>query len=112
MRNKNDLADKFEIHTFSKHQGECKTYSALQLACAKSFERDPTVKEFVTNVPMIGTEYTTDFLITYQSGDVMARECIRLEDYETPVGQHLMEQSKEYWINHGIRHWGLVVETN
>ena len=112
MRNKNDPADKFEIHTFSKHHGECRIYSALQLACAKSLESNPTVKEFITNVQMTGTEYTSDFLITYQDDSVMVQECIRLEDYETPMGQHLIEQSKEYWISHGVWHWGLVVETN
>lgn len=114
MRNSNNKI-RCEKQMFSKHDGVCKTFSALQLAYAKQLEEDPHVIEFQCNVPLTNFEltdgtYTTDFLCTMDTGDKMVRECILRAHLPRPKKLKMLDASREYWANHGVTDWGLVID--
>ncbi len=115
MRNEKNHAERCEKLSFSKHQGTCKTYSALQLAYAHQLEQDETITEFKCNVPLLDFEftdgsYTTDFLCTTVTGDLMVRECIKKTHIYRPKKIKLLDASREYWAARGITDWGIIID--
>lgn len=115
MRNEKCHAERCEKIKFSKHTGVCKTYSALQLAYANKLEEDEHIKEFRCNVPLTDFEltdgsYTTDFVCTTSTGDMMVRECIKRTHIYRPKKIKMLDASREYWAARGVTDWGLVID--
>ena len=109
MRNRNDKSLPCKTHIFSKHHGVCRTYSILQTKYAEILESDPSVKEFEVNVPIKGTTYSTDFLITNIDGSLMVRECILHFDLAKPRWLALLDLSRNYWTEKNVD-WGIVAD--
>ena len=115
MRNEKSHSDRCEKLTFSKHSGTCKTYSVIQLAFAQKLEADEHIAEFRCNVPLPDFEltdgsYTTDFLCTTVTGDMMVRECINRDFLLKPMTVKLLDASRSFWLRRGITDWGLVID--
>lgn len=115
MRNNKNHAERCEKLTFNKHPGVCKTYSALQLAYAQLLEKDEHITEFRCNVPLENFEltdgsYTTDFVCTTTTGDIMVRECIKRTHIYRPKKIKMLDASREYWAARGVADWGLVID--
>lgn len=114
MRNSKNK-ERCEKLSLSKCAGVCRTYSDLQMTYAKQLEADEEIVEFQCNVPLTGFEmddgaYTTDFVCTTKHGDVFVRECVRRSLIERPKKIKLLDASREYWAQHGVMDWGLVID--
>ena len=109
MRSKTEKTSYCKKQMFSKHHGICKTYSILQTTYAEMLESDPSVKDFEVNVPIKGTSYTSDFLITQMDGSIMVRECILHLDLVKPRWLALLDLSRNYWVGKDVD-WGLVAD--
>ena len=114
MRNSNNKA-RCEKVSLSKCHGVCRTYSDLQLAYATRLQADENISEFRCNVPLEDFEltdgaYTTDFVCTTITGEVIARECIKRSLIERPKTIKMLDASREYWAARGITDWGLVID--
>lgn len=101
--------------TFCKHPGVCRTYNALQFTYAQQLEGDSRILEFrcntpLTDLPLTDGTYTTDFLCTTSTGDMMVRECVFRKKLSLPRTAAHLDASREYWLRHGITDWGLVIE--
>ena len=115
MRNEKNHADRCEKVSFSKHPGVCRTYSDIQLAYAQQLQADENIAEFRCNVPLEDFEltdgaYTTDFVCTTITGEVLVRECIKRNLTERPKTIKMLDASREYWAQRGINDWGLVID--
>lgn len=78
MRKKN-YKGRCEKRVLSKCPSVCKTYDALQYAYADILEAQNDVQIVKCNVILDGLElgdFTSDFVCTLTSGDLMVRECI------------------------------------
>lgn len=107
--------ERCEKQAFTKHNGVCRTYSELQLAFARQLEADENIVEFRCNVPLTDFEltdgsYTTDFLCTTVTGDMMVRECIKRALIERPKKLKMLDASREYWAARGITDWGIIID--
>lgn len=114
MRNSNSKV-RCEKLSFSKCPGVCRTYSDLQLAYAKQLQDDDNITEFRCNVPLENFEltdgaYTTDFVCTTITGEVIVRECIKRTLIERPKTIKMLDASREYWTQRGVNDWGLVID--
>ena len=54
-------------------------------------------------------EYTTDFLCILENGDIMVRECVSRDHLTKPMTAKLLDISRNYWLNRGVKDWGLVI---
>ena len=94
--------------------GKCpvvrKTYDALQFWFADLLQADEAIGEFRCNVLLDGLEYTSDFVCTKVSGDLMVRECVQRSHLTKPMTVKLLDISREYWLRHGVTEWGLVID--
>lgn len=111
MRKKN-YKGRCEKRSLSKCRGVCRTYSDIQYAFADKLQSDKTIVEFSCNVPLeffSEGEYTTDFLCTKTDGDLMVRECVSRNHLTKPMTVKLLDASREYWLRHGVKDWGLVI---
>ena len=93
--------ERCEKQSFTKHAGVCRTYSELQLAYAQQIEANPNIVEFRCNVPLPDFEmtdgsYTTDFVCTTTTGDMMVRECIKRTHIYRPKKIKMLDASREY----------------
>ena len=95
--------------TLSKCDGVVKTYDEVQYAFADLIQSDRKIVSFSCNVPLDG-DYTTDFVCTKTDGDLMVRECVYRKTLGLPRTCRLLDQSLEYWTNHGVNDWGIVIE--
>ena len=114
MRNSNSKV-RCEKLSLSKCQGVCRTYSDIQLAYAQQLQVDESIAEFRCNVPLEDFElndgaYTTDFVCTSITGDVLVRECIKRNLIERPKTIKMLDASREYWTMRGVTDWGLVID--
>ena len=88
----------------------CKSYDALQFRFADLLQDDETIGEFRCNVLLDGLEYTSDFVCTKVSGDLMVRECVQRSHLTKPMTGKLLDISREYWRLQGVTDWGLVID--
>ncbi|WP_242859436.1 Tn7 transposase TnsA N-terminal domain-containing protein [Blautia wexlerae] len=90
-----------------------RAYSDIQAAYAERLEKDDGVKEFQCNVLLDGLEegeYTSDFLCVKADGDFMVRECVERKFLMKPRTVKLLDASRDYWLRHGVKDWGLVID--
>lgn len=114
MRNSNNKS-RCEKISLSKCPSVCRTYSDLQLAYAQQLQADDNISQFRCNVPLenfelIDGSYTTDFVCTTITGEVMVRECIKKTLIERPKTIRMLDASREYWAVRGVTDWGLVID--
>ena len=114
MRNSNTKV-RCEKLSLSKCPGVCRTYSDLQLAYAQQLQADENITEFRCNVPLDNFEltdgaYTTDFVCTTITGEVIVRECIKQNLIERPKTIKMLDARREYWAQRGGMDWGLVID--
>lgn len=112
MRKKN-FKGRCEKRIISKCQEVCRTYDAIQYACADVLQMDEEVKEIRCNVLLDGLdvgEYTSDFVCTRTNGDLMVRECVFRKFLMKPLTVKLLDASREYWLKRGVTDWGLVID--
>ena len=112
MRKKN-YKGRCEKRTLPKCKEVCKTYDAIQAAYAEVVQECDEVKEIRCNVLLDGLEigeYTSDFVCVKPDGDLMVRECIFRKFLMKPMTVKLLDASREYWQNHGVSDWGLVID--
>ena len=112
MRKKN-YKGRCEKRSLAKCIDVCRTYDEVQYAYATILSASPGIVEFRCNVFLEGLEegeYTTDFVCTKESGDLMVRECVFRRLIEKPMTIQLLEASRQYWLRHGVEDWGLVVD--
>ena len=89
-----------------------RAYSDIQAAYAERLEKGDEVKEFQCNVLLDGLEegeYTSDFLCVKADGDFMVRECVERKFLMKPRTVKLLDASRNYWLRHGVKDWGLVI---
>ena len=88
----------------SKCPSVCKLYDPLQNAFADILDAQNDIQAIKCNVFLgnleIG-EYTTDFVCTLTSGDLMVRECVQRSHLSKPLTAKLLDTSREYWLKHG-----------
>ena len=90
-----------------------RAYSDIQAAYAERLEKEDEVKEFQCNVLLDGLEegeYTSDFLCVKADGDFMVRECVERKFLMKPRTVKLLDASRDYWLRHGVKDWGLVID--
>lgn len=90
-----------------------RAYSDIQAAYAERLEKGDEVKEFQCNVLLDGLEegeYTSDFLCVKDDGDFMVRECVERKFLMKPRTVKLLDASRDYWLRHGVKDWGLVID--
>ena len=114
MRNSNNKP-RCEKISLSKCPGVCRTYSDLQLAYAQQLQTDESIAEFRCNVPLENIEltdgaYTTDFVCTTITGEVIVRECIKRSLIDRPKTIKMLDASREDWAERGVMDWGLVID--
>lgn len=112
MRKKN-FKKRCEKRTLDKFISICKTYDPIQYAYADVLARDEDISEIRCNVGLDGeecSEYMTDFVCIKTNGDYMVRECVSQNALLKPQTAKLLELSQQYWIRHGVKDWGIVVD--
>ena len=90
-----------------------RAYSDIQAAYAERLEKGDEVKDCQCNVLLDGLkegEYTSDFLCVKADGDFMVRECVERKYLMKPRTVKLLEASRNYWLRHGVKDWGLVID--
>ena len=112
MRKKN-FKGRCEKRIIAKCTEVCRSYDPIQSAYANMLAADDSIQEIRCNVLLeeldLG-EYTTDFVCTKSDGDLMVRECVYRKYLSKPMTIKLLDASREYWRNHGVTDWGLVID--
>ena len=76
-------------------------------------QADDGIKEIRCNVLLDGLdlgEYTSDFVCVKADGDLMVRECVFRKFLTKPLTVKLLDASRQYWLNHGVSDWGIVID--
>ena len=111
MRKKN-YKGRCEKRSLSKCQEICRTYDAIQSAYADSLQENDDISSFRCNVLLenlsVG-EYTSDFLCTKINGELLVRECVNRNYLTKPLTIKLLDESRLYWLRHGVTDWGVVI---
>ena len=55
-------------------------------------------------------DYTSDFVCVKTDGDLMVRECVFRKFLKKPMTVKLLDASRDYWNNHGVSDWGIVID--
>ena len=96
----------------SKCSSICRTYDSIQTSYAEILENDPDIVEIQCNVILEDLEdrvYMSDFLCTKTNNEKMVRECVQRKHLMKPLTVKLLDISRDYWLEHGIEDWGLVI---
>lgn len=114
MRNKSTAARIVKLSSSKCVGGIVRAYSKLQEAFAEKLEKDESVKEFKCNVELIHLEglegiYTTDFVVTKNSGEVHVWECVKRDYLTKPLTTRVLDASRNYWRTRGVE-WGIVTD--
>lgn len=109
MRKKN-YKGRCQKRSISKCNEVCRTYDAIQYAYADILQAREDVTEIRCNVPLDGTEYTTDFVCIKSNGDFLVRECVNRNHLAKPLTIKLLDMSRIYWLRRGVTDWGLVID--
>lgn len=102
-----------EKRSLSKSQEVCRLYDSIQSRYADMLQGNKEIKEIRCNVFLDGFsegEYTSDFVCVKENDDLIVRECIFRKFLTKPMTVKLLDASREYWINHGVSDWGLVID--
>lgn len=100
-----------EKKSLSKSKEVCRTYDPIQSKYAELLEGLPEIEEIRCNVPLEGFRegnYMTDFVCVKSGGDLMVRECVQRNRITKPLNVKLLDASREYWSNRGVKDWGIV----
>lgn len=111
MKKKN-YKGRCEKRSVPKCEGICKTYDGIQSRMVDILAEDGTVKEIRCNVPMDGTEYTSDIVCTMKDDSIVVYECCYRNLLKRPSNAKLLQQSRDYWLQHGVKEedWRLAVD--
>lgn len=112
MKKKN-YKGKCEKISISKCKDVCRTYNKIQYVYANILQNDNNIKEIKCNVPLENIyeeEYTSDFVCITVNNDIIVRECVFKKYLLKPMTVKLLDISKEYWENHGVKDWGIVID--
>ena len=111
MRKKN-FKGRCEKRKLSKCEETCRTYDAIQYAYADLLNGLEDIKSFRVNVLLDGIEgdYTSDFVCIKSDGDLMVRECVERKHLTKPLTAKLLQESRDFWLRHGVTDWGIVIE--
>lgn len=117
MRNKKSKTTMLKVN-LTKCKKVCITYGKLQYTYALTLDQQNDIIEIRTNVLLEGfkdsrypdREYTSDFVCTKTTGDLMVRECVERKTIARPMVTRLLDESREYWLSHGVSDWGIVVD--
>ena len=52
----------------------------------------------------------SDFVCVKNDGGLMVRECVYRKFLTKPMTVKLLDDSRNYWRNHGVEDWGLVID--
>lgn len=102
-----------EKKDLSKCQEVCRTYDAIQSNYADILQNDNDIQEIRCNVLLDGLSegaYTSDFVCVKADGDLMVRECVFRKFLTKPMTVKLLDASRDYWLNHGVSDWGMVID--
>lgn len=102
-----------EKRMLDKCKETVRTYDSIQYAYADILQNEDEIKEIRCNVSLDGLpegEYTSDFVCVKSNGDLMVRECVFRKYLTKPLTVKLLDASREYWLNHGVSDWGLVID--
>ena len=102
-----------EKKDLSKSQEVCRTYDAIQSNYADILQNDNDIQEIRCNVLLDGLSegaYTSDFVCVKSDGDLMVRECVFRKFLKKPMTVKLLDVSRDYWLNHGVSDWGMVID--
>lgn len=112
MRRKN-YKGRCEKRMLSKSKEVCRLYDEIQIKYADRLQDNEEIEEIRCNVLLEGLEageYTSDFVCVKADGDLMVRECVYRKYLTKPMTVKLLDASCEYWLNHGVSDWGLVID--
>lgn len=112
MRKKN-YKGRCEKRTISKSNEICKFYDQIQSKFADILNDDPDIQEIRCNVILSGTDtdgYMTDFVCVKTNGDMIVRECVFRKFLTKPMTVRQLDMSRDYWLRHGVKDWGVVID--
>ena len=112
MRRKN-YKGRCEKRMLAKSKEVCRLYDEIQIKYADRLQDSEEIQEIRCNVLLEGLEageYTSDFVCVKADGDLMVRECVYRKYLIKPMTVKLLDASCEYWLNHGVSDWGLVID--
>ena len=112
MKRKN-IKDRCQKRSLPKFRGVCKTYDSISFRYAECLVSDEEIKEIRCNVLLEGFpegEYTSDFVCTKQNNDLMVRECVFKKYLVKPLTVKLLDASRKYWLERGVKDWKIVIE--
>ena len=81
-----------------------RAYSDIQAAYAERLEKGDLLDGLEEG------EYTSDFLCVKADGDFMVRECVERKFLMKPRTVKLLDAPSNYWLRHGVKDWGLVID--
>lgn len=91
----------------------CRTYDNIQLAYLKLLETKDDIVEIRCNVfleDLSENTYMTDFVCVKSNNELMVRECVQNRLLTKPLTVKLLDISKNYWLNHSVSDWGIVID--
>ena len=97
----------------SKCEGVCRTFSVLADAYAEALENKEKIEQIRCNVLMEGLtlgDYTTDFVCKKTNGDLLVRECVLRKHLSKPLTVKQLDESRKFWMKHGVKDWGIVID--
>lgn len=112
MRKKNfkGRCEKITV-TKSKSKSICKTYDDLQRSYLEKLEANSDIQEIRMNIVLDSLpDYMSDFVCVKNDGGLMVRECVYRKFLTKPMTVKLLDDSRNYWRNHGVEDWGLVID--
>lgn len=55
-------------------------------------------------------DYTTDFVCKKTNGDLLVRECVLRKHLSKPLTVKQLDESRKFWMQHGVKDWGIVID--
>ena len=104
---------KCKKRSLSKCKEVCRTYDDIQDAYADVLEKRTDIIEFACNELLVSLEigaYTSDFVCKKEDGTTMVRECVFRKHITKPKTAQLLDASRQYWLAHGVKDWGIVID--
>ena len=99
--------------SLTKSTDICRCYTSIQIAYADVLQTRDDVESFTSNMPLRDFEfgdYTSDFYVKMANGSFMVRECVCRKHLSKPLTVRLLDASRDYWLQHGVTNWGIVVD--